>query len=117
MLQWYAKVPGVEKVWLYDEPDAMQWAGGQRPFPESKAPLSDVTLCSVWSWLVQVTVVPAVTVTVAGWKLKSWIETAVVAAAAGDAGQTAAVPTTTTDSTNRSDLGMPIPTTDAVAGM
>ena len=80
-MQWYLYVPGVENWWEKVAPWARQFAGGHKPLPESKAPVSEVTLCIVESWLTQVTVDPAGTVAVAGWKLKFMIETDVAAPA------------------------------------
>ena len=56
-----------------------------QPGLESNAPVSDVTLWITEPLFVQVTVLPAVTVTVAGEKPKSTIDTVAVAAAPGGA--------------------------------
>jgi hypothetical protein len=72
--QWYVKVPAVEKTCEYELPGLIQAPVGQLGL-ESNAPESDVTLWITEPVLVQVTVVPAVTVIDAGEKPKSTIDT------------------------------------------
>jgi hypothetical protein len=72
--QWYVNVPAVEKTCENEPPGSMQAPVGQLGL-ESKAPVSEVTLWITEPVLVQVTVVPAVTVIVAGEKPKSTIDT------------------------------------------
>lgn len=62
MPQWYVKVPGVSNVNENEE-----------PFPSASLTnksSSASTMCSTLSWFVQVTLVPALTVRVAGEKVK-----------------------------------------------
>jgi hypothetical protein len=74
--QWYGYVPARVKV-----------NGNDAPFPiggeinATGAPVSDTTVCEVPSLFVQVTVVPAFTVRVAGLNAKFLIATAFAAAA------------------------------------
>ena len=63
--QWYANVPAVAKTCEYELPGLMHAPAGQLGL-ESNAPVSEVTLWITPPVLVQVTVVPAVTVIVAG---------------------------------------------------
>ena len=65
ILQWYAKVPAWEKVWLKTAP-------GWR-VPLSNAPPSAVTVCGALPVFVHVTFVPTGTVRVGGVKAKSTI--------------------------------------------
>ena len=58
--------------------------------PESNAPVSEVTVCGTESWLVKVTVVPALTVRDPGLKAKFWMVTLVPVAWAAGAGAVAA---------------------------
>jgi len=69
--QWYAYVPAFLKV-IENVPQLEIW-------PLSKLPASAVTVC-VRPWFVQVTVVPALTVTASGLNAKSTIDTMLVAA-------------------------------------
>ena len=66
--QWYPKLPALVNVWLKELPGAR--------FPLLKAPVSLVTVCVVESLLVQVTVAPVGTVSVAGANEKLDIVTA-----------------------------------------
>jgi hypothetical protein len=88
-LQWYANRPACAKTCEYDAPGSMHGPVGQ-PGLESNAPVSDVTLWITEPVFVQVTVLPAATVTVAGEKPKSTIDTVAVAAAPGGATVTGA---------------------------
>ncbi len=58
MAQWYPKLPALVNVWVKVPPGAR--------FPLLKAPVSLVMVCVVESLLVQVTVVPVGTFSVAG---------------------------------------------------
>src|SRR5215210_7198980 len=71
-LQWYVNVPGSSKVYSKLSP----WLRR----PESKLPSSAVAVCGAQSSLVQVTVVPAATVSSGGVKAKSAIVTDVPSA-------------------------------------
>ena len=82
--QWYANWPACEKTCEKELPGLMHGPPGQLGL-ESKGPVFEVTLWITEPVLVHVTVVPEVTVIVAGEKAKSTIETCDVAAGAGGA--------------------------------
>jgi hypothetical protein len=83
--QWYAKVPACAKTCENELPGLMHGPVGQLGL-ESNAPVFEVTLWIVAPVLVHVTVLPAATVTVAGEKPKSTIDTCTVAALPGGTG-------------------------------
>jgi len=58
-------------VWLNEPP--------LESCPESKAPLSEVTVCGAESWFVHLTIVPTFTVSDDGEKAKVWTVTEAVA--------------------------------------
>jgi hypothetical protein len=70
MVQWYGKVP----VWLNWKENVLPTAR----LPLSKTPLLDVTVWVVLSLLVQITVVPALTCRLEGWKDMLAMETPAV---------------------------------------
>jgi hypothetical protein len=69
--QWYVIVPRPLNMTVYESPGINT--------PESNCPSSEVTVCGTLPSLTHVTVVPASTVTLAGEKKKSWMDTGVVA--------------------------------------
>lgn len=74
-VQWYAYVPAVVKVMVFPP------SGGIAPV--SNAPVSDVAVWSSGSLFSQLTVSPALIVTVGGTKVKLWMATDWLAAKAG----------------------------------
>ena len=70
--QWYAKSPGLSKVYEKMPPCARS--------PDSNSPVSELTVCGVPSLFVQQTVVPAGTVSVSGSYPKLMMSTCVVPA-------------------------------------
>src|SRR5512143_957802 len=70
MLQWEGKLPICVNVKENEFPTAT--------FPLSNTAVLDVIVCVVMSLLVQVTVVPALTCRLDGWKVRPLIETAAV---------------------------------------
>lgn len=79
-VQWYAYVPAVVKVMVFPP------SGGIAPV--SNAPVSDVAVWSSGSLFSQLTVSPALIVTVGGTKVKLWMATDWLAAQAGMASDT-----------------------------
>jgi hypothetical protein len=69
--QWYGKVPGLLKVKLN------VWPGLR--LPEVQTPLSEVEVCGTWPLFVHRTASPTATLTVAGLKKLSPIDTSMVA--------------------------------------
>jgi hypothetical protein len=69
IVQWYGYEPGVLKVYVNVSPGAKS--------PEPKTPVFEVAVCVIWPLFVQHTVVPCGTVTLAGSKKLSPIETSV----------------------------------------